>query len=179
MKAEYSNSKRSRKQIRNAFISLLNQKSFMEISVSDIAKTAKINRGTFYNHYNNPNEILEEIKDELMQKFEEGLNNSNRKNNMGDLIEIAIDHFQKNEKDYRVIINAVPSSNIDKIKKEIIENISKLNLNIDLITIFFVVNGLSGLYIDYLKKNINFSYEQIKQLSKQILEKIEIYNFKK
>ncbi len=172
MKAPYRNSIRSKELIRNALISLLNQKSLMEISVSDIAKTANINRGTFYNHYNNLSEILEEIKEELMQRFEEGLKNSSINNRMEGLIEITIDHFEKNEKDYRVIVNAVPSSSIDRIKKEIIEHLNNLNLGIDLLSIYFVVNGLSGIYIDYLKNYIDFTYDEIKKLTKNIFSQL-------
>lgn len=172
MKAPYRNSIRSKELIRNALISLLNQKSLMEISVSDIAKTANINRGTFYNHYNNLSEILEEIKEELMQRFEEGLKNSNKNNKMEGLIEITIDHFEKNEKDYRVIVNAIPSSSIDRIKKEIIEHIYKLDLGIDLLNIYFVVNGLAGIYLDYLKNNIVCTYAEIKDISKECLSKM-------
>lgn len=54
MKATYRNSVRSKELIRSALITLLEKKQdITNITVSDIVKTANINRGTFYNHYNN------------------------------------------------------------------------------------------------------------------------------
>ncbi len=54
MKATYRNSVKSKKLIRSALITLLEKKQeITNITVSDIVKTANINRGTFYNHYNN------------------------------------------------------------------------------------------------------------------------------
>ena len=76
MKATYRNSIRSKELIRKAIITLLDQeKSISEISVSDIVKVANINRGTFYNHYNNVIEVIDEIENE----FEYTLFNNGRK----------------------------------------------------------------------------------------------------
>lgn len=65
MKQPYRNSERSKQMIKDALISLLNKKSLSEVTVADIVRTASINRGTFYNHYGNPIEILEEMKQEI------------------------------------------------------------------------------------------------------------------
>lgn len=44
--------RRTRKLIEDAFYSLLNERSYSEISVGEIADRATINRATFYAHYN-------------------------------------------------------------------------------------------------------------------------------
>ena len=47
-KAEYRNSIRSKTLIRNALLSLMQEKEFEKITVTDIVSKADINRGTFY-----------------------------------------------------------------------------------------------------------------------------------
>jgi len=50
-KKEYRSAVRSRRLIHQAFLELLQEKSFEKITVTDIVKRADINRSTFYAHY--------------------------------------------------------------------------------------------------------------------------------
>lgn len=63
---------RTEKLIKSAFISLLAEKSFAEISIKDITTRADIGRGTFYKHYADKHALLssfeERIKRDLEQK---------------------------------------------------------------------------------------------------------------
>lgn len=43
--------KRTKKSIREAFLSLLEQKDYDQITVTDIIEKADYNRATFYRHY--------------------------------------------------------------------------------------------------------------------------------
>lgn len=66
----------SKKLISEAFLRLLQYKSINEISISQIAKEAKIGRNTFYTHFQKKEDvlyymmhgILEEVKEELSKK---------------------------------------------------------------------------------------------------------------
>lgn len=71
-KAEYSSALKSKKLIKNALSELLMKKDFEEITVTEVVKTAGINRSTFYAHYNNMTEVLEEIE----TRVAEGILNS-------------------------------------------------------------------------------------------------------
>lgn len=57
--------------IQNAFIELLIHQEYTKISVSSITKTAGINRGTFYLHYKDKDEVLETIQERLFQELEQ------------------------------------------------------------------------------------------------------------
>ena len=61
-KAEYRSSRRSRALIRSALLSLMKDKPFDRITITEIARRADINRGTFYAHYRNIGEVLESIQ---------------------------------------------------------------------------------------------------------------------
>ena len=62
---------RTKKAIKNAFSKLLTQKNLNDITVSDIAVLADINRKTFYNYYAGVYEIVDEIENEIVRRFDE------------------------------------------------------------------------------------------------------------
>ena len=59
----------TRKKLKMAMIHHLTNVSYSEISINAIAKTAGVNRSTFYNHYQNKNELLVDIKEEIICDF--------------------------------------------------------------------------------------------------------------
>lgn len=52
--------------IRKTFIELLNTKGFDNLTVSDIARGSKINRGTFYLHYVDKYDLMEKLEMEII-----------------------------------------------------------------------------------------------------------------
>ncbi|MCY7780571.1 TetR/AcrR family transcriptional regulator C-terminal domain-containing protein [Bacillus haynesii] len=61
--------KRTKKMIRDALSELMKIKTFEEISVTDITKKADINRGTFYLHYEDKYDLLEQSEEEIIQEI--------------------------------------------------------------------------------------------------------------
>lgn len=59
--------KKTKNNIQKSFIHILQSKSFEAITVGDIAKEAKINRGTFYLHYIDKFDLLDSIELQLFQ----------------------------------------------------------------------------------------------------------------
>jgi AcrR family transcriptional regulator len=60
---------KTNRRIHAAFLTLLRQKEFGKITVSDIAREAGINRKTFYAYYNDLDELLAGIEDSLIDKY--------------------------------------------------------------------------------------------------------------
>ena len=52
-----------------ALLQLLEKKDFAFISVKEICQKAGVNRSTFYLHYENANELLEETIERLNERF--------------------------------------------------------------------------------------------------------------
>ena len=48
---EHAKIRHSKNKIRNALLTILKEKSIDKITVSDLTKTAMVNRSTFYSHY--------------------------------------------------------------------------------------------------------------------------------
>ena len=53
---------KSKNAITNALLKLMKEKSLSEITVSELTKTADINRKTFYNHYDSIDAVLKELE---------------------------------------------------------------------------------------------------------------------
>ncbi|MCM3130056.1 MULTISPECIES: TetR/AcrR family transcriptional regulator [unclassified Paenibacillus] len=60
-------SKRTRLALKVAFIELVLEKGYEATTIMDIASRADYNRGTFYNHYIDKEDLLREIKGEFLQ----------------------------------------------------------------------------------------------------------------
>lgn len=65
--------KRTRQALQNAYVDLIEQYTHEEITVSMIAQQADLNRATFYAHYSNKEEFLEESLGELLEGFRAAL----------------------------------------------------------------------------------------------------------
>ena len=55
--------------IRTAFVELLSERSFEEITVKDIVEKAVINRTTFYRHYIDKYDLAQKVSDEMLQNY--------------------------------------------------------------------------------------------------------------
>lgn len=60
---------KTKKAIREATLRLLSQKTIEDISVTELAAEAQINRKTFYNYYQSVYQVIEEIENEAVEKF--------------------------------------------------------------------------------------------------------------
>lgn len=56
--------------LREALIDLLSEKEIDTISVAELSRKANINRKTFYSHYESINELIGEIENEIICRFE-------------------------------------------------------------------------------------------------------------
>ncbi len=68
-KAEYRSSIRSKALIKDALLSLMIEKPFEKISISDIVRRADVNRGTFYAHYSNTSDVLKSISTSVVDEI--------------------------------------------------------------------------------------------------------------
>lgn len=62
---------KTKRNIENAFIDLLQQKDFHTITVQDILNTALINRSTFYKHYTDKYALAETLCQDIFPLFQE------------------------------------------------------------------------------------------------------------
>ncbi|WP_342614413.1 TetR/AcrR family transcriptional regulator [Peribacillus frigoritolerans] len=58
--------RKSKLALKDSLISLMQNKDFREISITDIVERADLNRGTFYKHYQYKEELLEEVMEDVI-----------------------------------------------------------------------------------------------------------------
>ena len=65
----------TKEKLKNTLIELVKDERLEDISISELCKTAGINRNTFYSHYSSVEELLEELEDEFLAQLLKQLEN--------------------------------------------------------------------------------------------------------
>ena len=60
---------KTKKIIRKSFVELSKKISYQKISIKDLCDNALINRNTFYLHYENKDDLVKEIINEMIEKY--------------------------------------------------------------------------------------------------------------
>ena len=60
---------RTQKAIREAFLKLLNERRYEQITIQDISEEAMINRNTFYLHYTDKEDLLTKLSDKCLNEL--------------------------------------------------------------------------------------------------------------
>lgn len=71
--------RRTKHLFKDALLRLLETESFAYISVKDIVETADFNRTTFYNHYIDKFDLLDDVTQDLLEEFSDALQTSFQK----------------------------------------------------------------------------------------------------
>lgn len=60
----------TKKILRASLMKLLEEKPISRISVTELCSTAGVNRGTFYSHYRQPEDVMRHMEDDLIKEIE-------------------------------------------------------------------------------------------------------------
>ncbi|MBP3819963.1 MAG: TetR/AcrR family transcriptional regulator, partial [Butyrivibrio sp.] len=69
---------KNKREIRKAYIKLVQEKGYQNVTISDIAQEADINRMTFYSHYDIVEDIFVEFVDEMESQIMSEISGKNR-----------------------------------------------------------------------------------------------------
>lgn len=84
--------------IRDAFFSLLKEKNVKQITVTELCAIAEINRATFYKHYRDTYDLLEQIEQGMLahlRETAEQLRGDNVRERFARLLENTREHYQE------------------------------------------------------------------------------------
>ena len=173
-----STSIKTRNIIKKTFAELINEKrEFNKITVKELVQKAQITRGTFYNHYNNLNEVA---KDYQLQTIDLLCNENlilKDKKDIENYFENIIDCLKKNEKTYKLLLSADDTllflDKLIKIASEKIYNALKNGndryLDLD---IAFFMEGISMEFIKYFRDNNQYTLDELLLNIKKWLQKL-------
>lgn len=68
---------KTRRTIKNALVSLMEEKELSAITISELSERALINRKTFYRHYREIGDVVSDIEQEILDEFSSILRSSN------------------------------------------------------------------------------------------------------
>ena len=69
---------KTRRVIRNTLFELMSEKPLSKITVSEICVRAEINRKTFYRHYREKKDVIDELENEILGEFSAIMHNGNK-----------------------------------------------------------------------------------------------------
>lgn len=163
---------KTQKSIRDAIISLLEEKDVSQITVKELAERANINRKTFYMHYTSIKEVFDEIEDEFIEKFLVVLNKHN-------FTQVQLDHYAffsslssliNEDFDFYKKLARVNSYDFlfvkikQILKDRIVEELSKkLNDNNEMLNLYaeFGASGIMSMYNEWFNTDSNISLEDL------------------
>ncbi len=164
--------RKTRKAIKTSLIKLMSEKDIANITITEIAGDADINRKTFYAHYRDLYDILDEIENDLIEKLFHILDNA-------DIVKIMYNpyplfkeltseinkdfdfyKFLLQSKDYNSLLNKIQGIIKDKFI-ELTKNTIKIDGDLLYFMIDFVSSGITSVYKEWFRSDRNISLEQL------------------
>ena len=179
---------RSKKALREALISLMQEKDLKSISITDIVQLADVNRGTFYKHYHYKEdilaEIIEEVMTDLIASYREPYMNSTTFE-VSELEASAIkifDHVNQYSSFYSLIVHSHALSNfqhrICHVLKELALNdlfshLPNPNVNRDLLASYHAY-AIWGMIIEWVNGQFKYSPSYMAEQLLEIIHQTKI-----
>lgn len=91
--------------IRQSFFALLKEKPLNRITVKEICERSEINRATFYHHYKDPYDLLEQIENHMLDSLQSTLEKENF-NDMKSFYQKILDSMKENGEWYTAVATA-------------------------------------------------------------------------
>lgn len=179
--------RRSKQAFKRTLLDLMKEKTFQSITITEIVERADYNRTTFYSHYGQKEDLVDEIVDDMIAGLITAFRNPYKDVHYVDLNTISpsaialFDYILENKEFYRLIIN---TNVLPGFQEKMIQTIQKLmkedmvflheRSKIDIDTDFFIIYrayGIFGIVLEWIKSDYEKSAEY---LAKQL---INILNF--
>lgn len=169
-------SRLSKMLFKNALMDLLKEKgSVAKISVRELCDRAQLNRSTFYTHYNEPNDLLAEIENELLNATEEHLKKIGAEtlagiNNVNGYILSFLRYIKQHDKQFRTLLidSADPEFRSRFMQQSIIQFVNNLRIELpkelEQYILSFILNGSTGVIIQWMRSDYAASEKEIVNL---------------
>lgn len=173
------------KKMDKALISLLEEKSFEYITVSEICKRAEVNRSTFYLHYENTVDLLNETARFLLDDFAayfnvdvENITNKFKENSLDELNFISdeylhpyLSYIKENRSVFSTVLLHSVSFGFNEIFQRLYDNIfnpilERYNYPATdrKYAMMFYLNGITAIVTEWLKDGCEKTIEEVSQI---------------
>ena len=163
---------KTKNNIYNALLELLQEKQIEEIRVSEICKNASINRTTFYAHFKDKHDLfntyIKSIQQELIKNLENIKHQKQVKQYYLEITSILINYMEEKKDIYKIITNHKQYDIIIHTIQENIKNILLTNnyndkigsIPRDFITTFYI-GGIVNIGMDWVLNRPTYSKQTI------------------
>lgn len=172
---------RTKKAIKAALFRIMEEKDISSISISELTQEANVNRRTFYTHYRNITDILDEIEGDLVEalgKLVEGIDLHASRKSAYDLF-MGLDSLITVEFDYyfhlvRVDMRGMLMSRLKNVIKGVTDTFlthlcKRHGENAGVISAF-IVGGFFNMYLEWHNHPDGFTIEQAAELAGRMVE---------
>ena len=161
---------KTKKNLYDALILLMKQTNFENIKVADICKYALVNRSTFYNHYQDKYDLLDDMLTNLKNKIFNLNNYQDIKSYYLSFFSTLLDYINEHKKSFTdILINNKKGIMIDillnKLVKDILDN---TKLKEKEIVVKFYLGGTIYLITEYLNRDKYTKKDMLDYLDKLI-----------
>lgn len=165
--------KMTKKMIKDAYIELLEINPDKRLSITEICKRADINRSTFYMHYEDVNQLVKEIEDEILNQIpypaiSEGV--MLQKEQYIELLKGTFDFIRENRKQFILLLSQLDNSDFKKrIVSTILEKYKGITISDNSLLskygYMFCINGVVGLLREWIKDNFPISSGELAKIA--------------
>ncbi|ANE46493.1 TetR family transcriptional regulator [Paenibacillus swuensis] len=164
---------RTRRLIRDALISLLQELELEKITVHRIAERATINRVTFYLHYRDIQDLLERMADDMITEIQEIMESiphqPDARETYGLIIVKILEHIAANSPFYKVLLASkripVFTDRFTKLMSDVIKNRTSSSAKKvpDDIAIWYGTSAFIGTIVCWLRENMPYTPSYLAQ----------------
>ena len=179
------------KKMNDALITLLETKEYEYITIKEICHIANVNRSTFYLHYSNMNDLLEETIKSLNLSFNSHFNSRENENtiiskdNLEDLLLINdenlipyLNFIKENKNIYKVLKNHPELFNANKTYEEMFRKIFVpimkrfgLDEKWHKYLMDFYISGLTSIVLDWVYDDCKIPVQEVSDFIKGLIVK--------
>lgn len=164
---------KTKESIHSALTKLLKIKPLTHIKVTELCREAKINRGTFYFHYQEVGDVFKEFFDEMMVDLKESYNEPYRHTDFLNIENLdpktvrIFHHIKKFEEFYKIILSKEVSSEyyymlFDEIRSSFIEDKNTVQPGKSTDFLYsYSANAIIGLIIEWYRHDFQESADEM------------------
>ena len=171
---------KTKEALHNSLLELIKDKPLDTISVSELCRKAKVNRGTFYFHYDKVEDVFEEYFKEIMSDFANSYFEPYRKASMIKISELnpktirIFHHIEKYKSFYRIVFSRnapltyyyLLFEEISKLLRNDIQHVKNIDEDI---LIAYQTNAILGMIIAWFKGDFQYDPNYMNQQLVKIL----------
>lgn len=172
--------KRTKKLFHEALLLLLQEKEFVDISISEIVRKADVNRGTFYHHYKDKVDLLDEMVCFTLSNMIKAYRKPHKVYQQMNITEIStipfFEHFVEHKVFYKTLLNKRVPINLAERMIIVMERYYLEGIDFSLpnehdvdyrLFCSYRVHGLIGFILNWIQRDFHYPVEfMAKQLVK-------------